>query len=315
MAGGETKILKRIFAISVLSLATISTGYLNQNHKKGIVLGISTANQTNSPREEVYFGQAGLDLGQMLLKDNVTVYPEDKISVFPNPTLGLGSRIIIDRAYKIYVSDAGSQNIYRTWQENVGKFLEEKNIQVGQEDVLNVPKEALIADNLQIQITRVKQSEEFETISIGYKEIKQNDTNMLLGNTKVLQAGEQGIRQKKYTIRRENGQIVDKVLIEDKIIKEPKDKIVTVGTKILVLSTQEGECSWLKGITSSVKYRKGTLVKVTNKANGKSVKVTVGGWGPQPSTGRILDLNLDAFSQIANPDVGHIEVLVEEVTQ
>ena len=41
----------------------------------------------------------------------------------------------------------------------------------------------------------------------------------------------------------------------------------------------------------------------------------VGGWGPQPWTGRVLDLNHDAFAQIADPDVGHIDVLIEEINR
>jgi len=251
----------------------------------------------------------------MLKQNQVVVYPEDIVSVFPDPSLNLGSRIVINRAYKIIVNDGGQQQDYRTWQKDVAGFLSEKGIQVGSDDIMNVGLNQVISDNLNLQIIRVAQNEVTETISIPYQTIKKNDPDLLLGKTETEQAGQEGIREKRYKIRRENGQITEKTPLEDKLVKNPQDKIVRIGTKILILSSQEGISSWWNGVTASVKYRKGTLIKVTNKENGKSVTTRVGGWGPQPSTGRILDLERSAFAQIADLGEGVINVFIEEVNE
>lgn len=58
----------------------------------------------------------------------------------------------------------------------------------------------------------------------------------------------------------------------------------------------------------------GTLVKVTNIKNGKSVIVEINDRGPFIK-GRSIDLSKKAFSQIANKDKGLIKVKVEILQQ
>jgi rare lipoprotein A len=56
----------------------------------------------------------------------------------------------------------------------------------------------------------------------------------------------------------------------------------------------------------------GTIVKVTNKQNSKSVIVKINDRGPFVK-GRIVDLSNSAFSSIANLDAGVIEVKIEVI--
>jgi rare lipoprotein A len=53
----------------------------------------------------------------------------------------------------------------------------------------------------------------------------------------------------------------------------------------------------------------GTVVTVTNLANGRSVNVTINDRGPYID-GRIIDLNDTAFQQIASFDSGVIDVRI-----
>jgi len=56
----------------------------------------------------------------------------------------------------------------------------------------------------------------------------------------------------------------------------------------------------------------GTIVKVTNKTNRRSVIVKINDRGPFVK-GRIIDLSNSAFSSIANLDAGVIEVKIEVI--
>src|SRR5690606_20534903 len=56
----------------------------------------------------------------------------------------------------------------------------------------------------------------------------------------------------------------------------------------------------------------GTRVRVTNVRNGKSVVVKVNDRGPF-RRGRIIDLSRSAFSQLADTDLGVIDVRIEVV--
>ena len=63
-------------------------------------------------------------------------------------------------------------------------------------------------------------------------------------------------------------------------------------------------------------YQFGTILKVTNLANGKSVLVEVTDRGPAKrlyKKGRIVDLSKGAFREIASLERGIIEVTVEEI--
>ncbi|MCX6735275.1 MAG: septal ring lytic transglycosylase RlpA family protein [Candidatus Peregrinibacteria bacterium] len=55
----------------------------------------------------------------------------------------------------------------------------------------------------------------------------------------------------------------------------------------------------------------GTIVEVTNIANGKSVKVKVTDRGPF-GAGRVLDLSKKAFAKIASPSEGVVNVEYHE---
>lgn len=57
----------------------------------------------------------------------------------------------------------------------------------------------------------------------------------------------------------------------------------------------------------------GTVLRVTAVDTGRSVDVVVADRGPARSLGRCIDLSTAAFSRIADPAVGLVDVTVEEV--
>lgn len=81
---------------------------------------------------------------------------------------------------------------------------------------------------------------------------------------------------------------------------------------------EKGKASWYRykngDFAASPDYAKGSRLKVTNLANGKSVVVTINDYGPDRSVhpDRVIDLDRVAFQKIASPSVGVIEVSVEE---
>jgi|SRR5947208_3423608 len=73
-----------------------------------------------------------------------------------------------------------------------------------------------------------------------------------------------------------------------------------------------GGASWYDAPTGSCAMRdapKGTVVHVTNLANGKSTTCTVSDYGPTMQD-RIIDLSKGSFAQIADPSQGVIQVRV-----
>lgn len=76
---------------------------------------------------------------------------------------------------------------------------------------------------------------------------------------------------------------------------------------------QYGEASWYdaaEGTCAHPKLPFGTVVTVTNLANGRQVKCTVADRGPYQD-GRIIDLAKTTFDDLAPPATGIIEVRIE----
>lgn len=77
----------------------------------------------------------------------------------------------------------------------------------------------------------------------------------------------------------------------------------------------EGEASWYKyygcRCAASRDYPYGTLLTVTDIANGNSVIVEVNDYGPELQTGRIIDLDLVAFEELTEKWRGLTQVHVE----
>ncbi len=106
----------------------------------------------------------------------------------------------------------------------------------------------------------------------------------------------------------------------------PQGKYVTATTdstsgRLIVLYNPDilsvGTASWYKyknGLfTASPDFAKGTVLRVYNLDNGKSVDVTVNDWGPERDKhpDRVVDLDYVAFSKIASPGAGLISVKIE----
>lgn len=78
-------------------------------------------------------------------------------------------------------------------------------------------------------------------------------------------------------------------------------------------NTQTGKASWYETYDGTCAHRtlpKGTMVRVTNLANGRQVTCRVADRGPYVA-GRILDLDRGLFEQLARSSQGVIDVRIE----
>lgn len=274
----------------------------------------SELNPFPNSKKEIYYGKPFLGtIEEMIAQLGIEVYPEDKISSFPPPEFGIGSVITIERAMVIFVLDGNEKKILRTWKEKVREFLEEKGISLGEKDKISPSLETTLSNNLEIKITRVTETEIKKKEPIAFREIVKEDFTLEKGLTKIEQKGENGIREKIFLVRRENGKEVSRKLIKSKITKEPKNKIILKGMKIILLG--EGIATWYDWVwglvAASNTLKRGTMVKVINKNTGREVIVKIVDHGIRSRA--IIDLSKEAFSQIGNLREGVIPVRLEKV--
>jgi len=320
----------RNFFYAVVSVSLIGFGFfsaLKSNAKEANSYQLSAVSfpyQISeikpSGQQETYSGiSSDIDPIKIIPDLGVPYYPEDKVSTFPDPKLGFGSTIKIERAPVISVKDGKRSKQYRSWVDTVEELFSEKGIEIGTDDKVSVSLSAQIFDGSTISITRVAITNIVDTKPIDFTVQEKEDPNLDYGKKRV-DAGVKGEKKLTYRVTREDGEEVSRVLLTTEITKQPKTQINYTGTKVTVLSSVRGtatigpkQCSIV-----SANYRAGTLVRITNSANGVKVFGTVDcTWGTATAPpGIVLDLSMSVLSSLKWNGLGKgPNVLVEEIKQ
>lgn len=156
-------------------------------------------------------------------------YPEDKVTAFPDPALGLGTVIRVTRAMPVVVQDGKKTLTLRTWQETVDGLVKEKKLELGAEDRIAPSLETTLAPSLRITVTRVARTQVVEKELIAFQTVIEKDYNQFVGAQKVVQAGKNGEREKTYLLIREDGELVSKTLIKTTTILTPQTARIQQG--------------------------------------------------------------------------------------
>lgn len=160
---------------------------------------------------------------------NVAYYPEDKVSTFPDPALGLGTVVTVERALPITVYDGKRQYVYRTWQTTVGELLEEKKIVLGNEDRIAPSMETKLDRGMRVTITRVERTTITEKETIPYQTMIEKDYYSFVGNRTVLTAGKNGERENTFLLIREDGELLSKTLTSTVVTISPQTARIRQG--------------------------------------------------------------------------------------
>lgn len=217
----------------------------------------------------------------------------------------------------------GTTQTLSTTDLTVKEVLDDNKIIYDGDDIITPALDTPLADG-SIAITRVTSSSRSETGVVGFSTIKKNDGSLLVGQSKVVQEGANGSEEITYTQTLQDGKVVSEAVASRSIITAPTNKVIAVGTKKPVVvkkagvsnstssSSSTGKASFYSHIPGSCAHKSlpmGTLVTVTNLANGKSTTCKVADRGPFVA-GRIIDLEKGVFANIASTSTGVINVSI-----
>ena len=124
------------------------------------------------------------------------------------------------------------------------------------QDGLEIAKQVLSESPCEIVIIGTVQ----ETEVIEKDTVMKETDELMKGETEVKHEGEDGKRSISSDVVIENGKVVSKKTIEKKVIKEDKDKVVMVGTRLDDGLNEDGSyrfvhCSLEEGIEDSEEYK------------------------------------------------------------
>jgi uncharacterized protein YabE (DUF348 family) len=256
-------------------------------------------------------------VGDFLNEQKITLGENDLIIPDKNEKIFSGTHVIISRAKKITIKEGGKTFQTYTLQNTIEQAIwENKDIQFSDDDITNPSRQTLIKDGMAITVTHVLIKEETQQQDIDYNTISNNDDSLGWRIKKVTQKGAKGIREIKYKVVYYDDKEISRKILENNIISNPTDEIVTQGTYVKTGKSYTGAASWyaFRGgmFAANPWLPMGSYVRVTNKDNGQFVIVQINDRGPF-GNGRIIDLDKIAFEKIASLGAGVANVKVEVV--
>ncbi len=147
-------------------------------------------------------------------------------------------RIYIQRAPGVVLKFDKTVRELKTGAATVADLLTEQKVTLDKDDQVKPARATAIAANMVVQVIRVETKEEIEHEAIAFETQTQDDPGRYVGEQAVKRAGIAGEREKKFSVKTENGTEVERKLVEEKVTKEPVTEVVLKGTKARPAPTQ-----------------------------------------------------------------------------
>ncbi|GAB3805444.1 ubiquitin-like domain-containing protein [Virgibacillus kimchii] len=173
---------------------------------------------------------------------------QDDVSHQSTDLIKDGLHIEVTEAFEVAISDGGEEKNVLTTGGSVEELLENEDIAFDPDsnDKINFSTGSVLTAGMNIEIVRIDKDKEEVTETVAFDTEKRNDSSLLKGEEKVISQGEEGKIKKIYEIIFENGEEVDKQLVDEKVVKESRNKVVAIGTKepepeqnVVTLSSEE----------------------------------------------------------------------------
>lgn len=169
---------------------------------------------------------------------DIVLGPDDVVTPSLDTTIKKGDDITIARSYQLTIRDGDLLKTVHTTQHTVREILEENNIDLQELDIVAPFMDAKISEGVHINITRVwDEYVKEEGIIPYYTEI--NLVNHLKDNeVKLVQSGENGLKEVTYQIRYENGKMMSRNFVQEEIVKEPVSEIKNKASEELFVTSR-----------------------------------------------------------------------------
>ncbi len=130
----------------------------------------------------------------------------------------------------------GATRAITTQALTVQDLLREQALTLGELDVVRPPETTRLQDGMNVTITRIVQQTEVITETIPFERRTLRDANLPEGDTRLLQVGQEGVRERVYRLTFTDGALSERVLLRETVITKPVDEIQVVGSRAKVSS-------------------------------------------------------------------------------
>ncbi|MCR2823368.1 G5 and 3D domain-containing protein [Lederbergia panacisoli] len=165
----------------------------------------------------------------------------DKINFDLEDPIYENLKLVIDRAFPLVLKNGKQEEKVWSTSTTVADFLLQQGITLGKFDRVEPGLKKKVKPNGKVKIVRVEKVTDVVEEPIDYAVITKKDSNLAQGTEKVIQSGQEGLMKKEYEVTKENGKEVKRKLMAETKVKNSINKIVTVGTKVMVAQVSRGK--------------------------------------------------------------------------
>ncbi|MDM5331777.1 ubiquitin-like domain-containing protein [Ureibacillus composti] len=183
----------------------------------------------------------------ILEEANIDVTEHDQVSHALDAEVKSTDKIEVQKAFQLTLVDGNAKKQVWSTSTTVANFLKQQGIQLNEFDRVENKSDTLIKPNDQIKVVRVEKVTDVVEEPVDFAVETRSDSSLLKGKEKVVSEGEKGTVSRTYEIIKKNGKVVDKVLKSEEVVKEPKTKVVAVGSKVVTAAVSRGNQSTSEG--------------------------------------------------------------------
>jgi uncharacterized protein YabE (DUF348 family) len=206
-------------------------------------------------------------VGEALRAEGIKLYLGDRVEPSLSSPVSPGMRVYIQRSKPVTIQVDGRLIRTRTRGETVSEALAQEGIVLLGKDYTEPSVEAPIVGDAAIRVVRVTEEMVIEQEPISFQMALQPDPNLELDHQRLNQEGEDGITKRRIHVVYEDGQEVERALEAEWVDREPTNKVIAYGTKIVLrkLETPDGVFQyWRKIRMLATSYTAATSGKSPN---------------------------------------------------
>ncbi|RIW29879.1 DUF348 domain-containing protein [Bacillus salacetis] len=180
---------------------------------------------------------------ELLADEKIEIGEHDKVNMSLDERVTEETKVEIAPAFPVKLVDGGNEKAAWSTSTTVADFLKQQGITLAEEDRVEPKLDSKVNANDVVKVVRVEKVTDVVEEPKEFTVVTRKDSGLTKGKEEIVQDGQQGLIEKKYEVVKENGKEVSRKLVSEKTVKESQDKIVNVGTKVLVAQVSRGSSS------------------------------------------------------------------------
>lgn len=228
---------------------------------------------------------------QILKSNNIALGAKDQITVSLDSKVKDGDKIYIKKAMNVKVTVDGKTRNVQTAENTVEAMLKAEKIVLSDKDKITPLKSDSLKSGLAVNITRVNTETRKETKAIDFATETKSSGELKKGVKKVIQKGKAGQKVITSAVVYENGKVISKDLVSEKVNSKPVKEIIALGTANVYTPSRGGDIKYTRKMKVRATAYTADLNCTGKGANDPGLGIT--------STGKRAVRNPSGFSTIA----------------